>query len=537
MLQSTNLKVEPSTQPACQILGKHPEQQQLLTDGAVEFLSLLHSCFETTRQDLLAERLKRQADFDRGIAPDYLPETISIRQGDWRVAPIPADLQDRRVEITGPVDRKMVINALNSGAKVYMADFEDSHAPTWAATVEGHVNMKHAVDRTISFRSDAGKSYQLNNRTAVLIVRPRGWHMDEKHLLLDDQPISASLFDFGLNIYHTWQRHAAQGTRPYYYLPKMEHYLEARLWAEVFDTAEDVLGMEHGTIRATALIETLPAVFQMDEILYEMRDYIAGLNCGRWDYIFSYIKTFRNHPDKVLPERAQVGMTAPFLRNYSQLLIQTCHRRGAFAMGGMAAQIPIKHDEAANREAFLKVSADKLREVTDGHDGTWVAHPGLIHCAKEIFDDYMPQPNQLNRPVKLHNFTQDDLISPSSGSIGEKGLRNNIEVAIEYLAAWLGGNGCVPIHNLMEDAATAEISRMQIWQWVRHGAQLQDGRIITMAMVRTMISEELGVLTRALADDDERLRLYRDATRLLDEAVSSPVPPDFITQPAYATYD
>ena len=537
MFQSTSLQFAASLRPSCQITGSHPEQEGILTGDALEFLSQLHSCFESTRQDLLAERSRRQAEFDRGAAPDYLPETESIRQGDWRVAPIPADLQDRRVEITGPVDRKMVINALNSGAKVFMADFEDSHAPTWAATIDGHINMQQAVDRTISFHSDTGKTYELNQRTSVLIVRPRGWHMDEKHLLLDGQPISASLFDFGLNIYHSWKRHADQGTRPYYYLPKMEHYLEARLWAEVFETAEQMLGLKHGTIRATALIETLPAVFQMDEILYELRNYIAGLNCGRWDYIFSYIKTFRNHPDKVLPERAQVGMTEPFLRNYSQLLIQTCHRRGAFAMGGMAAQIPIKHDEEANREAFLKVSADKLREVTDGHDGTWVAHPGLIHCAMEIFDAYMPQPNQLNRPVRLREYSQAELISPSSGSISEKGLRNNIEVAIEYLAAWLGGNGCVPIHNLMEDAATAEISRMQVWQWVRHGARLEDGRIITLAMVRSMMSEEMGKLTSKVVEDDERLQLYRDATGLLDEAVSSPVPPDFITKPAYATYD
>ena len=537
MPQSTNLLVESSAQPSCQVLGDHPEQWQVLTDDAMEFLTLLHDSFETTRRDLLAQRVRRQSDFDNGAAPDYLPETASIREGDWRVAPIPADLQNRRVEITGPVDRKMVINALNSGAKVYMADFEDSHGPTWAATVEGHINMRDAVDGTISFQSDAGKSYRLNERRAVLIVRPRGWHLDEKHLLIDDQPISASLFDFGLNIYHTALGHAANGTRPYYYLPKMEHYLEARLWAQVFETAEKALGLEHGTIRATALIETLPAVFQMDEILYEMRDYIAGLNCGRWDYIFSYIKTFRNHPDKVLPERAQVGMSVPFLRNYSRLLIQTCHRRGAFAMGGMAAQIPIKHDEAANRDAFLKVSADKLREVTDGHDGTWVAHPGLIRCAMEIFDDYMPQANQLNRPVKFHDYTQVELISPSGGTITESGLRNNIEVAIEYLAAWLGGNGCVPIHNLMEDAATAEISRSQIWQWVHHGAQLEDGQIITLAMVRTMIGEELGVLTRKVADDDRSVQLYRDATRLLDDAISNPVLPDFITQAAYAAYD
>lgn len=537
MLQRTNLLIEPSVQASCRILGEHAEQGQILTDDAIDFLILLHNRFEATRQELLVERNRRQSDYDSGTAPDYLPETASIRQGDWRVAPIPADLQDRRVEITGPVDRKMAINALNSGARVYMADFEDSHAPTWAATVEGHINMRDVVDGTISFESDAGKSYHLNKRTAVLIVRPRGWHLDEKHLLIDGQPVSASLFDFGLNLYHTAHRHAANGTRPYYYVPKMEHYLEARLWAEVFETAENVLGLEHGTIRATALIETLPAVFQMDEILYEMRDYIAGLNCGRWDYIFSYIKTFRNHPDKVLPERAQVSMTAPFLRNYSKLLIQTCHRRGALAMGGMAAQIPIKHDETANREAFLKVSADKLREVTDGHDGTWVAHPGLIHCAMEIFDDYMPQLNQLKRPVKLRDYEQADLITPCRGTITEHGLRNNIEVAIEYLAAWLGGNGCVPIHNLMEDAATAEISRSQIWQWVHHGAQLDDGQVITLAMVRTMIGEELGIVTRAVADDEGRLELYRNATRLLDDAISNPLLPDFITQPAYATYD
>ena len=508
----------------------------LLSDAAGGFLAALHHHFEERRQALLDARQARQLQYDAGESPDFLPETRSIRTSTWRVAPLADDLLDRRVEITGPVERKMIINALNSGAKVYMADFEDSHAPVWLATLQGHINVIDAVRGDIELTTPAGKEYRLKNNPAVLIVRPRGWHLPEKHICIDDVPISASLFDFGLNFFHTATLALAMGKRPYYYLPKLEHYLEARLWADVFEFAEKAFGLNKGTIKATVLIETLPVVFQMDEILYEMRDYITALNCGRWDYIFSYIKTFRHHEDKVLPERGQVVMTVPFLRNYSRLLIQTCHKRGALAMGGMAAQIPIKDDPVANRLALDKVRADKQREVTDGHDGTWVAHPGLVPVAMEIFDHYMPSRNQLERKQDVFSIDQAALIQPPEGTITETGLQNNVEVAVEYLAAWLSGNGCVPIHHLMEDAATAEISRSQLWQWLHHGAQLEDGRLITHDLVMSMITQLLHQIGTRPEVDDAAMRRYQKATEFLKDSVFNEELPDFITLLAYQTY-
>lgn len=509
---------------------------KLLDEAALDFLAALNHHFEERRQALLDARQVRQLQYDAGELPDFLAETRKIRTSTWRVAPLPDDLLDRRVEITGPVDRKMIINALNSGAKVYMADFEDSHAPAWLSTLQGHINVIDAVRGDIELTTPEGKEYRLNDNPAVLIVRPRGWHLPEKHIFIDDVPISASLFDFGLNFFHTADLGLARGKRPYYYLPKLEHYLEARLWADVFEFAEKAFDLKKGTIKATVLIETLPAVFQMDEILYEMRDYVTALNCGRWDYIFSYIKTFRHHADKSLPERGQVVMTVSFLRNYSRLLIQTCHKRGALAMGGMAAQIPIKDDPDANELALNKVRADKQREVTDGHDGTWVAHPALVPVAMEIFDRYMPSRNQLQRKQDVLSIDQAALTQPPEGTVTETGLQNNVEVAVEYLAAWLSGNGCVPIHHLMEDAATAEISRSQLWQWLHHGARLEDGRLITHDLVMSMITQLLHQIGTRPEVDDAAMQRYEKAIELLKESVFTEELPDFITVLAYQTY-
>jgi len=506
----------------------------LLNDAALGFLVDLHHHFEDRRQTLLRARHERQLRYDAGESPDFLPETRDIRTSHWRVAAIPDDLRDRRVEITGPVDRKMIINAMNSGANVYMADFEDSHAPIWLTTLQGHVNVIDAVGGDIELTTPEGKEYRLSENPAVLIVRPRGWHLAEKHLHIGGVPISAALFDFGLNFFHSVT--LAPGKRPYYYLPKLEHHLEARLWSDVFAFAEKAFDLEKGTLKATVLIETLPAVFQMDEILYQMRDYITALNCGRWDYIFSYIKTFRKHPDKILPERGQVLMTVPFLGNYSRLLIQTCHKRGALAMGGMAAQIPIKDDPVANQSALDKVRADKEREVTDGHDGTWVAHPGLVPVAMEIFDRHMPSPNQLERTQDDLSIDQAALTQAPEGIITETGLRNNVEVAVEYLAAWLSGNACVPIHHLMEDAATAEISRSQLWQWINHDAQLGDGRVISEDLVRSVMTQVLHQIGKRPEVGAAAMQRYEEAAALLEESVFDAELVDFITLPAYQTY-
>src|SRR5436309_3667325 len=467
---------------------------EILTAEAQRFLTTLARACEGRRQELLARRVERQRRLDAGERPDFLPETRSVREAAWTVAPIAPDLTDRRVEITGPVDRKMIINGLNSGARVYMADFEDSNAPTWRNNLEGQANLRDAVRGTISLQSLEGKRYALAPRTATLMVRPRGWHLEEKHVTVDGRAMSGALFDFGIFFFHNAQALIAKGTGPYFYLPKLESHLEARLWNDVFNLAQDELGIPRGTIRATVLIETILAAFEMDEILYELRNHSAGLNCGRWDYIFSFIKKFRQRPDCLLPAGAAVTMDRHFLKSYVDLLIQTCHRRGAHAMGGMAAQIPVKHDPAANEAALEKVRQDKLREVKAGHDGTWVAHPGLVPVAKEVFDAHMPQANQIAVKREDVKIGQRDLLKVPPGEITEQGLRLNVDVGIQYLESWLRGNGAVPIYNLMEDAATAEISRAQVWQWLRHGARLSDGRNVSRELVTQTIAEELAQL-------------------------------------------
>ena len=462
----------------------------VLTAEARAFLLKLAARFEPRRQELLARRQTVQQEIDHGKLPDFLPETAEIRRSEWKVAPIPKDLLDRRVEITGPVDRKMIINALNSGANVYMADFEDSNTPTWSNNIEGQQNLRDAIRGTIRYESPEGKQYRLGSKLATLVVRPRGWHLDEKHFLVEGKPISGALFDFGLFFFHNARTLLNKGTGPYFYLPKLENHLEARLWNDVFLFSQDELGIPRGSIRATVLIETILAAFEMDEILYELRDHSSGLNCGRWDYIFSFIKKFRNRPDFVLPDRSTLTMDKHFLKSYVELLIQTCHRRGIHAMGGMAAQIPIKNDPAANEKALEKVRQDKLREVNAGHDGTWVAHPGLVPIAKEIFDAHMKESNQISRRRDDVQVQAKDLLDVTKGQITEEGLRWNIDVGLQYLESWLRGSGCVPIYNLMEDAATAEICRSQVWQWVKHGSRLSDGRPVTQEMVRQTIAEQ-----------------------------------------------
>ncbi len=504
-------------------------ESQILSPEARTFLNELARNFEPRRQELLARRRARQKEIDGGKLPDFLPETAGIREGKWKVAPIPKDLQDRRVEITGPVERKMIINALNSGASVFMADFEDSNSPTWQNNLEGQANLRDAVRGTISYVSPEGKRYALNPRTATLLVRPRGWHLEERHFQVDGKPISASLFDFGLYFFHNAKESIRRGTGPYFYLPKMESHLEARLWNEVFRFAQDRLGIPQGTIRATVLIETILAAFEMDEILYELRDHSSGLNCGRWDYIFSYIKKFRNRPDFVLPDRSLVTMEKHFLKSYVELLIHTCHRRGIHAMGGMAAQIPIKNDPEANEKALEKVRQDKLREVRAGHDGTWVAHPGLVPIAKEIFDAHMKEANQIQRPLEDVHITAKDLLAVTEGKISEEGLKWNIDVGLQYLEAWLRGNGCVPIYNLMEDAATAEICRSQVWQWVKHGARISDdGRPITQAMVRDMVNEKKKQLKGPRMEE---------ASAIFDRMMTEPEFAEFLTLVAYDYID
>jgi malate synthase len=513
-----------------------PESARILTPTALEFVEDLARRFRPRVAELLERRRARQAQFDAGERPRFLPETAHVRESDWHVAPIPPDLTDRRVEITGPVDRKMVINALNSSAQVFMADFEDSNAPTWANQITGQANLMDAVRRTIEFvQPDTGKRYALNAKTATLMVRPRGWHLVEKHALVDGEPIPGSLLDFGLFFFHNAQELVRRGSGPYFYLPKMQSHLEARLWNDVFLHAQSAVGLPSGTIRATVLIETLPAAFEMDEILYELKEHSAGLNCGRWDYIFSSIKTLRNDPSFVLPDRGQVTMEVGFLRSYTQLLIKTCHRRGAHAMGGMAAQIPIKTDPQANEAALAKVRADKQREAREGHDGTWVAHPGLVEIAKTEFDRHMPQANQIDRLREDVNVTAEMLTEPPSGTRTEAGLRLNIRVGIQYLEAWLGGLGCVPLYNLMEDAATAEISRTQIWQWLRHGAALDDGRRVTRELVQQLIPEELSRIRSEIGANRYDRGHFDDARTLFERVSTAEVLEDFLTLPAYDT--
>ena len=493
---------------------------RVLTASAVAFIEDLTRRFRPRIDELLEHRRAAQAHFNAGARPAFLAGTEDVRSSDWKVGAIPADLQDRRVEITGPVDRKMIINALNSGASVFMADFEDATSPTWENLVGGQANLIDAVRRTISYESDAGKRYTLKPQLATLLVRPRGFHLPEEHFHVDGRPAPGMLFDFGLYLFHNAKALADAGTGPYFYLPKMQSHLEARLWNQVFLHAQAALGIPAGTIKVTVLIETLPAAFEMDEILYELRDHIVGLNCGRWDYIFSAIKTLQSDPSFTVPDRGQVTMEAPFLRAYTQLLIKTCHRRGAFAMGGMAAQIPIKDDPEANAMAMDKVRADKLREVREGHDGTWVAHPALVPIAKHVFDEGMPTPNQLHRLREDVAASAAALLEPPTGTRTEAGLRLNIRVGIQYLEAWLGGQGAVPIYNLMEDAATAEISRTQIWQWIRHGAALDDGRTVTRPMVQQLIAEES-------AGRSGQARALFEAVATSDELA------DFLTLPAY----
>ncbi len=506
----------------------------ILTPAALNFFVKLARQFEPRRQELLAARIVRQREFDNGKLPDFLPETKHIRDGNWVVAPLPKDLLDRRVEITGPTDRKMVINALNCGASTFMADFEDANCPTWHNMIDGQINMRDAVNRTITLEAK-GKSYKLNDKTAVLIPRPRGWHLDEKHITLDGQLVSGGIFDFAMYFFHNAKELLSRGSGPYFYLPKMESHLEARLWNDIFVMAQNELGVAQGSIKGTVLIETIVAAFEMDEILYELREHSAGLNIGRWDYIFSAIKKFRLNKDFCLADRSQVTMTAPFLRAYALTLVKTCHKRNACAMGGMAAQIPIKNDEAANNAAMEKVRADKLREVTDGCDGTWVAHPGLVPIAKAVFDEYMPTPNQIHRQRDDVSYAASDLLDfRPEAPITEAGLRNNIQVGIQYVGSWLGGNGCVPIFNLMEDAATAEISRSQVWQWIRSPkGVLADGRKVTKELVSQLTADELTKTPAIAGAEAWAAGRYVEGAKLFEQLVLDDNYEEFLTLPAY----
>ena len=501
---------------------------------ALKFVQKLHNTFNERRTDLLARRVAVQQDLDSGWKPNFLPETAHIRQSDWTVASIPDDLQDRRVEITGPVDRKMIINALNSGAKVFMADFEDSNSPTWRNCIEGQMNLYDAVRKTISFKNPSnGKRYALGNNLATLMVRPRGLHLMEKHVLIEGEPVSASLFDFGIYLFNNAKELLANGSGPYFYLPKLEHYEEARWWNDVFVFAQELLGIPVGSIKATVLIETILASYQLHEILNELKDHSAGLNCGRWDYIFSFIKRFKNQDGFVFPDRDQVTMAVPFMRAYSQLVIQTCHKRDVHAMGGMAAQIPIKGDDHANEIAFEKVRADKQREATDGHDGTWVAHPGLVKVAMDIFNEHMPTPNQIDKKRNDVSVEASELIEVPKGTITENGVRKNINVGIQYIAAWLSGNGAAAIFHLMEDAATAEISRTQLWQWLHRGAALNDGREVSVALLNQIIEEEVDKLRHTDMMNPNWLPRLEDAVEVFTQLVFDAELKEFLTLEAY----
>ncbi len=511
-----------------------PGYERILSPAALDFLAGLERRFGPERQRLLAARAERQATLDAGARPDFPAETRAIRAADWTVAPLPRDLLDRRVEITGPVDRKMVINALNSGANVYMADFEDASTPSWDNLITGQINLIDAVRRDIAFDDpQSGRHYTLAPKTATLLVRPRGWHLPEAHVLIDGAPMSGSLFDFGLYFFHNAKALVERGTGPYFYLPKIESRHEAKLWNDVFLDSQSRLGLAPGTIKATVLIETILAAFEMDEILYALKEHSAGLNCGRWDYIYSFIKKFAEDPHAVLPDRAQVGMTAHFLRCYSQLLIKTCHRRNVHAMGGMAAQIPIRDDAAANEAAMEKVRADKLREAGDGHDGTWVAHPGLVPIAKEIFDRAMPEANQIARKRQDVDVSAADLLTVPQGTITEAGLRQNLNVGIGYLESWLRGTGCVPLYHLMEDAATAEISRAQVWQWIRHRARLADGRTVDLALCRKLLDEELAKLRESVGAQAYENGRFADAAAIFLDLIAAERFPEWLTLPAY----
>ncbi len=519
-----------------EVLGPvSPRYAEILTPDALRFVAALARRFEPRRAELLRLRDERQAALDAGHAPDFLPETAELRAAAWIVAPIPPDLRDRRVEITGPSgDRKMVINALNSGATVFMADFEDANSPTWDNTVGGQLNLRDAIRRAIDYTSPEGKAYRLNDEPAVLIVRPRGWHLPEKHVRVDGVEVSGSLFDFGLYFYHNAKELLARGSNPYYYLPKLESHLEARLWNDVFVAAQDILGVPQGSIRATVLIETILAAFEMDEILYELRDHSGGLNCGRWDYIFSYIKKLRANTGIALPDRALVTMATHFMHSYSLLCIQTCHKRDIHAIGGMSAYIPIRNDAEANDRAFSAVREDKEREARDGHDGTWVAHPGLVPVALEVFDRLMPGPNQIERKLEDTHITADDLLAVPEGPITEVGLRANISVGTQYIEAWLRGAGAVPINNLMEDAATAEISRAQVWQWIRSPCGvLDDGRRITTELFQRMLDDELQAIKARVGEERYGQGRYDEASGLFAQLTTSDSFVEFLTLPGY----
>jgi len=519
--------------PGVQVLAPVSDSfAEILTPAAMAFIVDLQRTFNARRKELLAARHERQKRIDAGEKPDFLPATKNIRESAWTVSPLPADLMDRRVEITGPVDRKMIINALNSGAKVFMADFEDSSTPLWNNLLEGQINLRDAIRRTITYSDPATqKQYKLNDKIAVLFVRPRGWHLVEQHVLVDGEPMSGSIFDFGLYFFHNAKELLARGSGPYFYLPKLESHLEARLWNDIFVRAEKNLGIPNGSIKGTVLIETILASFEMDEILYELREHSAGLNCGRWDYIFSFIKKFSGDPHAVLPDRGQVTMATHFMRSYSKLAIKTCHNRNVHAMGGMSAYIPVKSDPVANEKALSQVRADKEREAGDGHDGTWVAHPGLVPVAMEIFDRLMPQPNQISKQLPDYNATAADLLQIPEGQITEAGLKQNVAVGLGYVEAWLRGIGCVPLFNLMEDAATAEISRAQLWQWVHQKAKLTDGRTVDEALVESIISDELAKQKTAV--DATRYAAYEKAADLMRELIRAPQFIEFLTLPAY----
>ena len=515
-------------------------QEEILTADALDFLADLHRAFEPRRQELLRARIERQRQISEGAGLDFLPETREIRESEWHTVPPPRDLLDRRVEITGPVERKMMINALNSGAKVFMADFEDANSPSWGNNLDGHVNLIDAIEGTIDFQNPDGRRYTLDDQTAYLLVRPRGWHLDEKHLTIDGGPIAGGLFDFGLYVFHNARRRHRQGLGTYFYLPKLESHLEAAFWNEVFTDAEHRLSLEQGTLRATVLIETIWAAFQMEEILYQLRDHSMGLNAGRWDYMFSFIKTFRTRADKLLPDRSQVTMTVPFMRAYTELLVRTCHGRGTFAMGGMAAFIPSRRDPEVNRIALEQVRLDKEREAKDGFDGTWVAHPDLVATAMEEFDAVLgDRPNQIDRRRDEVRVSSADLTAPEvpGGKITEAGLRTNVSVGIQYLESWLRGNGAAAINNLMEDAATAEISRTQLWQWVHHEATLDDGTPITPDLVRHVEDEELAKLRERYGEEVWKQARFDDARKVFEEVALAPDFIPFLTIPAYQLLD
>ncbi|HUE81553.1 MAG TPA: malate synthase A [Pyrinomonadaceae bacterium] len=527
------LKLKEDFEIKAPVTGRFAE---ILTSEAASFVARLHREFNPQRESLLQRRTERQSQLDRGVVYDFLSETRHVREGDWKVAPVPLDLQDRRVEITGPIERKMMINAFNSGARVFMADFEDANSPTWENVISGHVNLIDAIERRIEHTSPEGKVYRLKEKIATLLVRPRGWHLVEKHFLVEGQPISASLFDFGLYFFHNARRLLEKGSGPYFYLPKLESHLEARLWNDVFNYAQDALEIPRGSIKATVLIETIPAAFEMDEILYELRDHSAGLNAGRWDYIFSIIKKFRMRPDFILPDRMQVTMAVPFMRAYTELLVKTCHRREAHAIGGMAAFIPSRRDPKVNEVALTKVTEDKIREANAGFDGTWVAHPDLVSVAGEVFDEILgDNSHQVARkrtevtvtPAELQEFRVPD------GEITEAGLRNNITVALQYVESWLSGIGAVAIYNLMEDAATAEISRSQIWQWLRSGATVREGQKVSRELVGRIADEELEKISQSIGSEAFERSRYSETREIFEKVALGDEFVEFLTIPAY----